>query len=38
MAAGLNDDVPTVAELIDRFMTEAEALITDRVERFAATA
>ena len=37
MVAGLIHDVPTVAELIDRVMAEAEALITERLTRFAAT-
>ena len=38
MVAGLIHDVPTVAELIDRIMAEADALITERLARFAATA
>src|SRR3954447_24726801 len=32
MVAGLIDDVPTVKELIDRIMREAEALISKRLE------
>ena len=28
---GLIDDIPTVAELVDRMMTEAEEIITDRL-------
>lgn len=35
MVAGLIDDVPTVQELIDRIMAEAEALITKRLAGFA---
>jgi NADH:quinone reductase (non-electrogenic) len=31
MVAGLIDDIPTVAELIDRIMNEAEQLIRDRL-------
>jgi NAD(P)H-dependent flavin oxidoreductase YrpB (nitropropane dioxygenase family) len=34
MVAGLIDDIPTVAELIDRIMSEAERLIRDRLESF----
>ena len=36
MVAGLIHDVPTVKELIDRIMAEAEALIAKRLARFAA--
>ena len=36
MVAGLIHDVPTVVELIDRIMAEAEALITERLAGFAA--
>jgi len=32
MVAGLIHDIPSVAELIDRIMTEAEALIRARLE------
>ena len=35
---GLIDDVPTVAELIDRMMSEAEAIITDRLAGMVAAA
>jgi nitronate monooxygenase len=35
MVAGLIHDVPTVAELIDRIMAEADALIVERLARFA---
>jgi nitronate monooxygenase len=38
MVAGLIHDVPTVKELIDRIMAEAEALIGQRLARFAAAA
>ena len=31
MVAGLIDDIPTCKELIDRIMTQAEALIRDRL-------
>ena len=31
MVAGLIDDVPSVAELIDRIMAQAEALVRDRL-------
>ncbi len=34
MVAGLIDDIPTVAELIDRIMSEAERLIRDRLTGF----
>jgi len=34
MVAGLIDDIPTVAELIDRIMNEAERLIRDRLTGF----
>jgi nitronate monooxygenase len=37
MVAGLIHDVPTVAELIDRIMAEADALIAERLAGFAAT-
>ncbi|RYF32487.1 MAG: nitronate monooxygenase, partial [Comamonadaceae bacterium] len=33
MVAGLIHDVPTVKELIDRIMSEAEAIITQRLAR-----
>ena len=36
MVAGLIHDVPTVAELIDRIMAEAESIIRVRLARFAA--
>ena len=36
MVAGLIHDIPTVKELIDRIMSEAEALIRGRLERFLA--
>jgi NAD(P)H-dependent flavin oxidoreductase YrpB (nitropropane dioxygenase family) len=36
MVAGLIRDVPTVKELIDRIMAEAEAIIQQRLARFAA--
>ena len=36
MVAGLIHDVPTVAELIDRIMAEADALISERLAGFAA--
>ncbi len=36
MVAGLINDVPTVKELIDRIMAEAEAIISQRLARFAA--
>jgi nitronate monooxygenase len=36
MVAGLIHDVPTVKELIDRIMAEAEALIARRLARFSA--
>jgi len=35
MVAGLIHDVPTVQELIDRIMAEADALIAERLARFA---
>jgi len=35
MVAGLIHDVPTVKELIDRIMAEAEQIITQRLARFA---
>ena len=34
MVAGLIHDVPTVKELIDRIMSEAEAIITQRLAGF----
>jgi nitronate monooxygenase len=36
MVAGLIRDVPTVKELIDRIMREAEGIINQRLSRFAA--
>jgi nitronate monooxygenase len=36
MVAGLIHDVPTVKELIDRIMSEAEAIITERLAGFQA--
>ncbi|MBI1339419.1 nitronate monooxygenase [bacterium] len=36
MVAGLIHDIPTCKELIDRIMTEAETIISDRLKRFAA--
>ena len=38
MVAGLIDDIPTVKELIDRIMAEAEAIIGRRLPRLAAVA
>ena len=38
MVAGLIRDVPTVKELIDRIMAEAEAIIAERLARFTAAA
>jgi nitronate monooxygenase len=38
MVAGLIHDIPTVKELIDRIMAEAEAIIAQRLARFAAVA
>ena len=38
MVAGLIDDIPTVRELIDRIMAEAEAIIGQRLPRLAAVA
>ena len=35
MVAGLIDDVPTVQQLMDRIMAEAEAIIRERLSRFA---
>ena len=35
MVAGLIHDVPTVKELVDRIMAEADALITKRLAGFA---
>ena len=37
MVAGLIHDVPTCKELIDRIMAEAEAIITQRLAKFAAS-
>jgi NAD(P)H-dependent flavin oxidoreductase YrpB (nitropropane dioxygenase family) len=34
MVAGLIHDVPTVQELIDRIMSEADAIITERLAGF----
>jgi nitronate monooxygenase len=34
--AGLIHDIPTVKELIDRIMSEAEEIIAQRLKRFAA--
>jgi nitronate monooxygenase len=36
MVAGLIHDVPTVKQLIDRIMREAEEIIGQRLARFAA--
>jgi NADH:quinone reductase (non-electrogenic) len=36
MVAGLINDIPTCKELIDRIMAEAEAIIGERLARFAA--
>jgi nitronate monooxygenase len=36
MVAGLIHDVPTVKELIDRIMAEAESIINGRLARFVA--
>ncbi len=36
MVAGLIRDIPTCKELIDRIMAEADAIINDRLKRFAA--
>jgi NAD(P)H-dependent flavin oxidoreductase YrpB (nitropropane dioxygenase family) len=36
MVAGLIHDVPTVKELVDRIMAEAEAIIGQRLRQFAA--
>ena len=36
MVAGLIHDVPTVKELIDRIMAEADQIITQRLRRLAA--
>jgi nitronate monooxygenase len=35
MVAGLIHDIPTVQELIDRIMAEADAIIAQRLARFA---
>lgn len=36
MVAGLVYDIPSVQELVDRIMSEAEALISERLARFSA--
>ncbi len=36
MVAGLIYDIPTVQKLVDRIMSEAEAIISDRLAKFAA--
>jgi NADH:quinone reductase (non-electrogenic) len=36
MVAGLIRDIPTCKELIDRIMAEADAIINQRLQRFAA--
>ena len=36
MVAGLINDIPSVQELIDRIMAEADQLIHQRLARFAA--
>ena len=36
MVAGLVYDIPTVQELMDRIMSEADALITERLAHFSA--
>ncbi len=36
MVAGLINDIPTCKELIDRIMAEADAIINDRLRKFAA--
>ena len=36
MVAGLVYDIPTVQELVDRIMSEADALITQRLTQFSA--
>ena len=36
MVAGLIHDIPTCKELIDRIMAEADAIINQRLQRFAA--
>ncbi|WP_164117191.1 nitronate monooxygenase family protein [Sphingorhabdus sp. Alg239-R122] len=36
MVAGLINDIPTVKELIDRIMSEADGIINDRLKRFSA--
>jgi len=38
MVAGLIHDIPTVKELIDRIMAEADEIIAKRLERFRAAA
>jgi NADH:quinone reductase (non-electrogenic) len=38
MVAGLIHDIPTVKELVDRIMTEADAIIAQRLARFAGRA
>ena len=34
MVAGLIDDIPTVKELVDRIMAEAEGIIRERLAGF----
>ena len=36
MVAGLIHDIPTVKELIDRIMVEANAIVRERLARFVA--
>ena len=36
MVAGLVYDIPTVQELVDRIIKEADSLISDRLSKFAA--
>ena len=36
IVAGLVYDIPTVQELVDRIMSEADALITQRLTQFSA--
>ena len=36
MVAGLVYDIPTVQELVDRIIQEADSLISDRLSKFAA--
>jgi nitronate monooxygenase len=35
MVVGLIHDIPTVAELVNRIMSEADAIIHQRLDRFA---